>query len=54
MYLKYLNKNVFKVMYIFLIIAYFYSSMKLEKSTDQVLPVCRECGEGGGRYRREK
>jgi hypothetical protein len=33
--------------YIFLIIAYFYSSMKLEKSTEQVLPG-RE-GRGGKR-----
>jgi hypothetical protein len=39
--------------YVFLIIAYFYSSTELEKSTEQVLPG-REEGEDGAGGRREK
>jgi hypothetical protein len=39
--------------YVFLIIAYFYPSMELEKSAEQVLPG-RGGGEDGSRGRKEK
>jgi hypothetical protein len=48
----YLNKQK---CYAFLIIAYFYSSMELEKNVEQVLPGREgDGGESGCRGRREK